>query len=109
MVTIEDIVEELVGDIQDEFDEERSEIEKRDENLYSIDGKMLLEDLADEFDIEIKDEDVDTVGGWLYDRIGGEPRVGQTASFEGNTFYVEEVDGVRITRILLRLTKPYRN
>ena len=108
MVTIEDIVEELVGDIQDEFDEERSEIEKRDENLYSIDGKMLLEDLADEFDIEIKDEDVDTVGGWLYDRIGGEPRVGQTASFEGNTFYVEEVDGVRITRILLRLVKRYR-
>ena len=108
MVTIEDIVEELVGDIQDEFDEERSEIEKRDENLYSIDGKMLLEDLEDEFDIEIKDEDVDTVGGWLYDRIGGEPRVGQTASFEGNTFYVEEVDGVRITRILLRLAKKYR-
>ena len=66
---------------------------------------MLLEDLADEFEIEIDDEDVDTVGGWLYDRIGGEPRVGQTASFEGNTFYVEEVDGVRITRILLRLAK----
>jgi CBS domain containing-hemolysin-like protein len=105
MVTIEDIVEELVGDIQDEFDEERSEIEKRDENLFSIDAKMLLEDLEDEFDIEIKDEDVDTVGGWLYDRIGGEPRVGQTSSFEGNTFYVEEVDGVRITRILLRLAK----
>ncbi len=105
MVTIEDIVEELVGDIQDEFDEERPDIEKRDENLFSIDGKMLLEDLADEFEIEIKDEDVDTVGGWLYDRIGGEPRVGQTASFEGNTFYVEEVDGVRITRILLRLAK----
>ena len=71
MDTIEDIVEELVGDIQDEFDEERSEVEKRDENLYSIDAKMLLEDLEDEFDIEIKDEDVDTVGGWLSDRIGG--------------------------------------
>ena len=105
MVTIEDIVEELVGDIQDEFDEERSEVEKRAENLYSIDAKMLLEDLEDEFDIEIKDEDVDTVGGWLSDRIGGEPRVGQTASFEGNTFYVEEIDGVRITRILLRVAK----
>ena len=104
MVTIEDIVEELVGDIQDEFDEERSEVEKRDENLYSIDAKMLLEDLADEFDIEIEDEDVDTIGGWLSDKIGGEPRVGQTASFDGNTFYVEEVDGVRITRILLRLS-----
>ena len=103
MVTIEDIVEELVGDIQDEFDEERPEAEKRAEKVYSIDAKMSLEDLEDEFDIAINDEDVDTVGGWLTDRIGGEPRVGQTASYNGNTFYVEEVDGVRITRILLRL------
>ena len=103
MVTIEDIVEELVGDIQDEFDEERPEAEKRAENLYSIDAKMSLEDIADEFDIEIDDGDVDTIGGWLSDRIGGEPRVGQTTSYEGNTFYVEEIDGVRITRILLRL------
>lgn len=104
MVTIEDVIEEIVGDIRDEFDEsERPEAEKRDENLYSIDAKMLLEELDDDFGIKIEDEDVDTVGGWLYDKIGGEPRVGQTESFEGNTFYVEEVDGVRITRVLVRL------
>ena len=104
MVTIEDVIEEIVGDIRDEFDEsERPEAEKREENLYSIDAKMLLEELDDEFGIKIEDEDVDTVGGWLYDKIGGEPRVGQTESFEGNTFYVEEVDGVRITRVLVRL------
>ena len=106
MVTIEDIVEEIVGDIQDEFDEgERSEVEKRDENLFSIDAMLSLEDLEDEFGIDIEDEDVDTVGGWLSVRIGGEPRVGQSESFEGNTFYVEEVDGVRITRVLIRLAK----
>ena len=106
MVTIEDIVEEIVGDIQDEFDEgERSEVEKRDENLFSIDAMLSLEDLEDEFGIDIEDEDVDTVGGWLSVRIGGEPRVGQSESFDGNTFYVEEVDGVRITRVLIRLAK----
>ena len=106
MVTIEDIVEEIVGDIQDEFDEgERSEVEKRDENLFSIDAMLSLEDLDDEFGIKIEDEDVDTVGGWLSVRIGGEPRVGQSESFDGNTFYVEEVDGVRITRVLIRLAK----
>ena len=106
MVTIEDIVEEIVGDIQDEFDEgERSEVEKRAENLFSIDAMLSLEDLEDEFGIDIEDEDVDTVGGWLSVRIGGEPRVGQSESFEGNTFYVEEVDGVRITRVLIRLAK----
>ncbi|MBQ7198018.1 MAG: HlyC/CorC family transporter [Selenomonadaceae bacterium] len=106
MVTIEDIIEEIVGDIQDEFDEgERSEIEERAENLVSIDAMLSLEDLDDEFGIDIEDEDVDTVGGWLSDRLGGEPRVGQSESFEGNTFYVEEVDGVRITRVLIRLAK----
>ena len=106
MVTIEDIIEEIVGDIQDEFDEEeRSEIEQRDENLFSVDAKVLLEELEDEFDIKIEDEDVDTIGGWLSDRLGGEPRVGQTESYNGNSFYVEEVDGVRITRVLVRPAK----
>ena len=106
MVTIEDIVEEIVGDIQDEFDEEeRPDAEKRDENLYSVDAKMLLEELEDEFGIAIAEEDVDTVGGWLNDKLGGEPRVGQSAAFEGNTFYVEEVEGLRITRVLIRLAK----
>ena len=46
-------------------------------------------------------EDVDTVGGWLYDQIGQTPRVGQMAAAGGNLFYVEEVDGVRITRVLI--------
>ncbi|MBQ6758038.1 MAG: HlyC/CorC family transporter [Selenomonadaceae bacterium] len=105
MVTIEDIIEEIVGDIQDEFDEERPDAEKREDNLYSIDAKMLLEELEDEFGIAIDDEDVDTVGGWLNDKLGGEPRVGQSAAFEGNTFYVEEVEGLRITRVLIRLAK----
>lgn len=106
MVTIEDIIEEIVGDIQDEFDEERPDAEKRDENLYSVDAKMLLEELEDEFDISIEDENVDTIGGWLNDKLGGEPKVGQSAAFEGNTFYVEEVEGLRITRILIRLAAP---
>ncbi|MBR0261031.1 MAG: HlyC/CorC family transporter [Selenomonadaceae bacterium] len=106
MVTIEDIIEEIVGEIQDEFDEERPDSEKRDDNLYSIDAKMLLEELEDEFEIKIEDENVDTVGGWLNDKLGGEPKVGQSASCEGNIFYVEEVEGLRITRILIRLAAP---
>ena len=106
MVTIEDIIEEIVGDIQDEFDEEeRPEIEQREENLFSVDAKLLLEELEDEFDIKIDDEDVDTIGGWLSDKLGGEPRVGQTESYNGNIFYVEEVDGIRITRVLVRPAK----
>ena len=105
MVTIEDIIEEIVGEIQDEFDEERPTAEKRSDNIYSIDAKMLLEDLEDTLGIEIDDDDVDTVGGWLYSQLGGKPQIGQQSSYEGNIFSVEEVEGLRITRILVRLAK----
>lgn len=103
MVTIEDIMEEIVGDIQDEFDEERPTAERRGDRTYSIDAKMLLEELKDVLEIEIEDEDVDSIGGWLYEQLGSEPQVGQSASHGGNIFYVEEVDGVRITRVLVKL------
>ena len=101
MVTIEDIVEEIVGDIQDEFDEERPMAEPRGERIYSVDAKLLLDELEDILDIAIEDEAVDSVGGWLNDQLGGDPQVGQMAAFDGNIFYVEETDGARIIRVLV--------
>ncbi|WP_294147335.1 hemolysin family protein [uncultured Selenomonas sp.] len=106
MVTLEDIVEEIVGDIQDEFDEERPTAEQRGDCIFSVDAKLLLEELEDILEIDIDDVDVDSVGGWLYAQLGMAPRVGQMASYRGHAFYVEEVDGVRITRILIHRAAP---
>lgn len=104
MVTIEDIVEEIVGDIQDEFDEERSATEELGDGVYSVDAKLLLDELDELLDVNIEDDDVDTIGGWLLDRLGGDARVGQMAACGGNTFFVDEMDGARITRVLVHKT-----
>ncbi|MBR2216189.1 MAG: HlyC/CorC family transporter [Selenomonadaceae bacterium] len=109
MVTIEDIIEEIVGDIQDEFDEERPTVEDLGRGIYSVDAKLLLDDLEDELDIKVEDEDVDSVGGWLNDQIGGDPRIGQMAACQANLFYVGEMEGTRITRVLVRIAREATN
>ncbi len=103
MVTIEDILEEIVGEIQDEFDEERPAVEKSGEGLYSVDGKLLLTDLEDFLKIKIEADDVDTLGGWLATRVDTPPQVGQKTTYGDDAFFVEEIENVRIVRVLIKL------
>ncbi|WP_203334861.1 hemolysin family protein [Planococcus beigongshangi] len=96
LVTIEDIIEEIVGDIQDEFDlEEIPEVQKIGEDHYIFSAKMLIESINDILDIEIHEEDIDTIGGWImsrnFDTIPGEKIVEQ-----GYEFLIKEVDGHHI-------------
>ena len=106
MVTIEDVIEEIVGEIQDEFDQERPSIEKRSDLIYSIDAMLLLEEVSDIFEMEIEADNIDTIGGWLYNNVQSPPMIGMKASCDGVDFFVEEIDNLRITRILLQLKKP---
>lgn len=106
MVTIEDIIEEIVGEIQDEFDQERPLVEKRNDCLYSVDAKLLLEEISDILEMEIEADNIDTIGGWLYNNVQSPPNIGMKASWQGTDFFVEEMDNLRITRILVKLPGP---
>ena len=106
MVTLEDVVEEIVGDIRDEFDEERPVVERRDELTYSVDAMLQLEEFDDILELDIEDENVESIGGWLLDQVETPPRVGQQIEYNGTLFIVEEVRKVRITRILVKLSQP---
>ena len=104
MVTVEDIIEQIVGDIRDEFDVERESVEWRGLDICSIDAKLLLEEVDDLLGVCIVDEDVGQYRRLAsMTRLGEVPRVGQMAAHAGALLYVEEVEGIRITRVLLRM------
>lgn len=103
LLTMEDILEEIVGDIQDEFDEhERPEIESNN-NVLSVAGKTLLSELNDYIPIEITSDDVDTIGGWLYSQLNEKVATGQSVQFENYLFTITEFENHRITRVGITL------
>mgnify|MGYP000621092293 CR=1 FL=1 len=103
LVTLEDLLEEIVGEIQDEFDEERPEVEEESDKTYSIDGKMLLEDVNDLFGLELSSNSCDTIGGWVYSQLDYPPQLGQSVKLPKAEFLVEELDNIRITRLKVKL------
>jgi len=108
MVTTEDILEEIVGEIRDEFDEEECvEIEKIDENHIVVDGKVLLTDISDLFDVDLESEDIDTVGGLVYSRVPA-VKEGSEWTYKDLTFVVREKDQHRIRRLDI-IRRPRRS
>jgi putative hemolysin len=108
LVTIEDLLEEIVGEIQDEYDEEEPMIVKLSEDEARVDGRADVDDLSELFDTEIdlEDEDeYDTVGGLIYHRIGGVPKPGDQVQVDGLTLTVETTDGRRVGKVLVVRTR----
>ena len=104
LVTIEDLLEEIVGEIQDEYDEEEPLIVSLSDDEARIDGRAAIDDLTELFDIELglEDEDeYDTVGGLIYHRIGGVPKPGDQVLVDGLTLTVETTDGRRVGKVLV--------
>jgi CBS domain containing-hemolysin-like protein len=99
LITIEDILEEIVGEIRDEFDaDERKEIEKLDDNCFLLDGKVSLSELSDLTGIDFEQEEVDTIGGWLYSQIH-DPKVGNEFVQDNIKFIIREAGKHRIKKI----------
>jgi len=108
IVTLENVIEEIVGPIQDEFDAERPELVDRGGGVYQVSGAMLVVDLEDELGIEISDRDSDTVAGLALSGIGRRPRVGDRVELPGIVLEVLEVQGNRIRSLRLhrRVEEP---
>jgi putative hemolysin len=102
LVTIEDLIEEIVGEIQDEYDEEEPLIVALSDDAARVDGRTPVDDLMDHFDTTLDGEDreqFDTVGGLIYHHIGGVPHVGDTVSVDGLVLTVEATDGRRVRMV----------
>lgn len=100
LLTTEDIIEEIFGEIQDEFDDELPLIQKQGEDTV-IDSSLLIEDVNEYFDIRIEDPDNDTIGGWLFSELDKVPKEGDQVVFNNWVFTVQEMDQLRISRILV--------
>ena len=101
LVTIEDLIEEIVGDISDEYDQAESPLLKRiDEQTVEVDGRMYVDDLNDAMDLSLpEEEDYETVAGFIFSELGFIPPVGQTLSSNGAEFTVLSADARKINRL----------
>lgn len=100
VVTIEDIVEELVGDIVDEYDVEEPELEASGKG-WSVDGKMHIDDLNHVIGTDFESEEFDTVGGFVFGHFGRQPREAESIVIDDHKFTVIGTDGRRIERLLI--------
>ena len=103
LVTIEDLLEEIVGEIQDEYDREETPVERVNSHEAILDARVSIDELRELFGFEIEDEDYDTVGGFVYHHLGKVPEAGDEVRVDGLTLRVLSVLGRRIKKV--RATK----
>lgn len=105
IITLEDVLEEIFGDVQDEFDEETEfDIKEIKPNHYLANGMMRLDELANYFDLpddKLEDDDVDTIAGLVVKELGRLAQLDDVVKYHEFTFTVKEVDGARITKLLV--------
>jgi CBS domain containing-hemolysin-like protein len=109
IVTLEDILEELVGEITDEYEQTPPEsIKKIDDRTIEVDARAYVDDLNDEYELNLpEDEDYDTVGGFVFSRLGYVPKTGERFDYESLHFTIASAEPRRVKRIRIqRATEP---
>src|SRR5438105_5551374 len=109
LVTLEDILEELVGEVRDEFEQgEAQRIREESPGTYVIDGLVSLADLREKLGLALEDEPYDTVGGLVFGRLGRLAEIGDAVDVEGYRFQVIAIDGRRVSQVRVQRIKPRR-
>ena len=103
--TLEDLLEEIVGEIEDEFDVPEEQIEQVDDDTYRIDGMFPIDEFNERFHTDLPEEDFHTVGGFVFGQLGRAPEPGDDVSFNGLRFDVLEVEGNRIEKIAVEFVE----
>ncbi len=102
LVTLEDLLEEIVGEIRDEYDEESEPIVDLGDGVFAFSGKVDIDELADRLGVAIAREGFETVGGYLLARLGRVPAVGETLEIDGLGVEVLEAERRRVTKVRVR-------
>ena len=102
MVTLENVLEELVGDIQDEFDAEKEEFRKINENEFAVAGSLGLYELNDITGLELESADVSTIGGYVTHLLGHLPKQGEQVKIDNYVVTVSQTDGRRVDQLHFR-------
>jgi len=106
LVTLEDLLEEIVGEVSDPFDRNTPEIQTLPDGTALIDGLALIEEVNHHLNLNLQDPNYDTIAGYVLGKLGRIPRVGDMVEGEGMRLKVENMDGLRIARLSIRPTSP---
>jgi CBS domain containing-hemolysin-like protein len=101
LITIEDILEEIVGEIRDEFDDESPAVEELPDGSYTVDGRAPIHTINDAVGSSFESADFETVGGLVLGALGRAPEVGDEVNMDGHLLRVDETDGPRVARVVV--------
>jgi len=108
LVTIEDLLEEIVGEIMDEYDVEEPMVEVVDENVSIVDARTPIDEINEQMGLTLPEEEFDTIGGFVFGVLGRQPRQGEKIEYNGVALVVEKTDGRRIQKVKIVKTRRPR-